>query len=83
MAVKLCSSLIGPLRATFLWGMMASSMITSVGFAQDDYQPTILITGSNQGIGYEFARQYAARGWRVLATTRRPERAQALETLAG
>jgi NAD(P)-dependent dehydrogenase (short-subunit alcohol dehydrogenase family) len=32
---------------------------------------TVLITGSNQGIGFEFARQYAARGWTVIATHRR------------
>jgi NAD(P)-dependent dehydrogenase (short-subunit alcohol dehydrogenase family) len=32
---------------------------------------TVLITGANQGIGLEFARQYAARGWSVVATHRR------------
>lgn len=32
---------------------------------------TVLITGSNQGIGLEFAKQYAARGWKVIATHRR------------
>jgi NAD(P)-dependent dehydrogenase (short-subunit alcohol dehydrogenase family) len=32
--------------------------------------PTILITGANRGIGLEFARQYAADGWDVIATTR-------------
>ena len=29
--------------------------------------PTILITGANRGIGLEFARQYSADGWRVIA----------------
>jgi NAD(P)-dependent dehydrogenase (short-subunit alcohol dehydrogenase family) len=33
---------------------------------------TVLITGANQGIGLEFAKQYAARGWTVIATHRRP-----------
>lgn len=41
---------------------------------------TVLITGSNQGIGLEFARQYAARGWTVIATHRRTSTP---ETLAG
>ena len=42
--------------------------------------PTILITGSNRGLGLEFARRYAERGWRVIATARDP--AQAPELLA-
>lgn len=32
---------------------------------------TVLITGANQGIGYEFTRQYAQRGWNVIASHRR------------
>jgi len=34
--------------------------------------PTILITGANRGIGLEFARQYAAAGWQVIAANRTP-----------
>ncbi len=44
--------------------------------------PTVLITGSNRGIGLEFARRYAARGWQVIATCRNPASAAALEALA-
>ena len=43
---------------------------------------TTLITGTNRGIGLEFTRQYAADGWRVLACARRPDRSDALNTLA-
>jgi len=32
--------------------------------------PTALITGSNRGIGLEFARQYSNDGWDVIATAR-------------
>lgn len=32
--------------------------------------PTVLITGTNRGIGLEFARQFAADGWDVIATAR-------------
>ena len=31
---------------------------------------TVLILGASRGIGLEFARQYMAEGWRVLATAR-------------
>lgn len=32
--------------------------------------PTVLITGANRGIGLELARQYADKGWNVIATSR-------------
>ncbi len=44
--------------------------------------PTVMITGASRGIGLEFARQYAADGWRVLATCRDPGRAEGLARLA-
>jgi len=43
---------------------------------------TVLITGSNRGIGLEFVRQYAALDWQVIATTRMPGRAERLQALA-
>ena len=42
---------------------------------------TVLITGSNQGIGLEFARKYAARGWTVIATHRRDTTPESLAAL--
>lgn len=50
--------------------------------AQDGYQPTVLITGANRGMGLEFARQYAAKNYRVIATARRPDSADDLNALA-
>jgi len=43
---------------------------------------TILITGSNRGIGLELAHQYAAQGWQVLACCRRPDQATELNRLS-
>ncbi len=43
---------------------------------------TVLITGANQGIGLEFAKQYAARGWTVIATHRRTSVPEELAKLA-
>ena len=37
--------------------------------------PTVLITGAGRGLGREFARQYAADGWTVIATASQPEKA--------
>jgi NAD(P)-dependent dehydrogenase (short-subunit alcohol dehydrogenase family) len=45
-------------------------------------KPTVLITGSNRGIGIEFTKQFTQRGWNVIATTRKPEKAKELNALA-
>ena len=44
--------------------------------------PSILITGSNRGLGLEWARQYAELGWHVYATCRFPEQADNLQKLS-
>jgi NAD(P)-dependent dehydrogenase (short-subunit alcohol dehydrogenase family) len=43
---------------------------------------SVLITGANRGLGFEFARQYLADGWRVFATCRNPATADKLKSLA-
>lgn len=49
---------------------------------RSDITGTVLITGANRGIGLELARNYAQRGWRVIATARKPEKADALKAIA-
>jgi NAD(P)-dependent dehydrogenase (short-subunit alcohol dehydrogenase family) len=44
--------------------------------------PTVFVTGANRGLGLEFARQYAADGWRVYAACRNPRDAKELQRLA-
>ncbi|MDG1462065.1 MAG: SDR family NAD(P)-dependent oxidoreductase, partial [Gammaproteobacteria bacterium] len=44
--------------------------------------PNILITGANRGLGLEFARQYAADGWDIIACCRAPQSADELNALA-
>jgi len=47
-----------------------------------DLSGTVLITGANRGIGLAMAKNYAARGWDVIATARRPNSADELNELA-
>jgi NAD(P)-dependent dehydrogenase (short-subunit alcohol dehydrogenase family) len=61
------------------------TMVAATLRAEDSsgaYVPTVLVTGANKGLGLEFARQYAARGARVIATARDPAAATDLAALA-
>lgn len=42
---------------------------------------TVLITGANRGLGLEMARQLDSRGYTVIGTARKPERATELKEL--
>lgn len=42
---------------------------------------TVLITGANSGLGLEFAKQYAEKGWTVIATHRRSDMPETLAPL--
>ena len=44
---------------------------------------TVFITGASRGLGLEFASQYAAEGWKVIATCRSPEVAIDLARVSG
>jgi NAD(P)-dependent dehydrogenase (short-subunit alcohol dehydrogenase family) len=45
--------------------------------------PSVFITGASRGLGLEFARQFAADGWRVFATCRTPSAANELREVSG
>ncbi|MFT4592220.1 MAG: NAD(P)-dependent dehydrogenase (short-subunit alcohol dehydrogenase family), partial [Gammaproteobacteria bacterium] len=48
----------------------------------EGYVPTVMITGANRGIGFEFVKVYLARDYNVIATARSPGKADALNALA-
>lgn len=59
--------------------LLVTLMVPYSSDANDnEYVPTTLITGANRGIGFEFAKQYLAKGWKVIATCRKPETADQL-----
>ncbi|HUQ53110.1 MAG TPA: SDR family oxidoreductase [Gammaproteobacteria bacterium] len=64
--------------------MVLLSAVCNAGLAQpaQGQGGTVLITGSNRGLGLELAKQYAAAGWRVIATARDPREAAELQALA-
>jgi NAD(P)-dependent dehydrogenase (short-subunit alcohol dehydrogenase family) len=66
--------------ALFLALVISAQAVCAVEFRAD--APTVLITGSNRGIGLEFVRQYAEAGWNVIATCRSPQKAEELNLLA-
>jgi NAD(P)-dependent dehydrogenase (short-subunit alcohol dehydrogenase family) len=45
--------------------------------------PSVLVTGCDTGLGPEFARQYAAEGYRVYATCLDPDTASATRAIRG
>lgn len=42
---------------------------------------TVFVTGANRGLGYEHVKQYANKGWKVIACARNPEKADELQDL--
>jgi NAD(P)-dependent dehydrogenase (short-subunit alcohol dehydrogenase family) len=59
--------------------IIAAALLAGISSAN---AATVLITGSNRGLGLEFVKQYAARGDTIIATTRNPADAKDLNELA-
>ena len=62
--------------------MFAGNAPAWAGGHETQAVPTVLVTGANRGIGFEFTKQYAERGWNVIATARKPGKADDLKALA-
>jgi len=60
------------------WLAVLAAMLVVSGVPRLALAETVLITGANSGIGLEFTKQYAAKGWTVIATHRRSEVPQTL-----
>ena len=70
-------------RIASLFTMLYISLLFGSGpvYAESEQQ-TVLITGANRGIGFEFVKQYSAKGFRVIATCRNPAKAEELNAFA-
>jgi len=60
--------------------ILALSILLPAGSVSAD---TVLVTGSNRGIGLNFVTRYAEQGWTVIATHRRDQVPESLAALAG
>jgi NAD(P)-dependent dehydrogenase (short-subunit alcohol dehydrogenase family) len=76
-----------PIPAPFITALLL--ICVTPAFSDDHMNPatagnqsTVLITGANRGLGLEFARQYTADGWHVIATARSPDGADDLDALS-
>jgi NAD(P)-dependent dehydrogenase (short-subunit alcohol dehydrogenase family) len=82
--VKFTSQLASLVRAFLMALALCLTLVSAPreSRAADDHVPTVLVTGANRGIGLEYVRQYAARGWNVIGTARKPDEAEELNALA-
>jgi NAD(P)-dependent dehydrogenase (short-subunit alcohol dehydrogenase family) len=76
-----CENVVARLYRLLSAAILAAVLATPAAAAEQD-APTILITGASTGHGLAFAGEYAALGWRVIATCRTPAKADRLNALA-
>jgi len=55
--------------------------VTIAGMTSAATPATVLITGANRGIGLEYARQFTAKGYKVIGTVRDPADAKELSAV--
>ena len=71
------------MKKTVLWlGLLLLLVSAAFQMATAGPQQTVLITGANRGIGFEFVQQYTDNGYRVIATCRNPDKADELNGFA-
>ena len=63
------------------WSAEGAAQSAPDKVASSSEASTVLITGANRGLGLEFARQFHAAGYEVIATARKPEAADELNAL--
>ncbi len=69
------------LGACLLSLLVVSASAVAAGVRNPE-SPTILLTGSNRGIGLALTKEFAAQGWNVIATCRTPKKADELKAMA-
>ena len=62
--------------------LLALLVFFPLGPAHAEDEMTVVITGANRGIGLEYARQFKAKGYRVIGTARNPAEAEELKAVA-
>jgi len=60
---------------------LLAGAVLALGCMTGAQAETVMITGGNSGIGLEFAKQYAAKGWTVIVTHRRSQTPKSLSDL--
>ena len=61
-----------------LQSVVLTALTAAVFTTQSTRADTVLITGANAGLGLEFVKEYAVKGWDVIATHRRSETPESL-----
>ena len=70
-------------RCTALITLVLLSVVGPVAaIAADNPARTVLITGSNRGLGFEFVKQYSDLDWSIIASCRNPDGADELNAFA-